>query len=80
MPCSVVNSARLAFVDGKGRAGVWTGRSGDVRILGRHPSGYVDGFARDGAVIATNTETDRTSAWPPDGGPSAQGQERRRSI
>ena len=34
------DSARLAFVDAKGRVGVWTTRSGQVRILGRDPEAY----------------------------------------
>jgi WD40 repeat protein len=67
------NSARLAFVDMRGRVGVWTTRSGEVRILGRDPEAFDADFARDGAVVTTgnNDAGDETKrVWPPDGGPS----------
>jgi WD40 repeat protein len=62
------DSTRLAFVDRNDRVGVWTRRSGDVRILGRDLDAVEVGFARDGAVIAIG-ETKR-QAWPLGGGRS----------
>ena len=68
------DSARLAFVDWEGRVGVWTSRSGDVRILGRDPDAYDADFGRDGVVVAIGSDdatgADTKRAWPPDGGPS----------
>ena len=66
------DSARLAFVDMKGRVGVRTTRSGQVRILGRDREAYRVEFTRDGAVVATgfNDAGDETKrVWPPDGSP-----------
>jgi WD40 repeat protein len=65
------DSARLAFVDTKGRVGVWT-RSGQVRILGRDREAYSAEFTRNGDVVVTsfnNAGDDRTRVWPLDGGP-----------
>ena len=66
------DSARLAFVDMKGRVGVWTTRSGQVRILGRDREAYFAEFTRDGDVVVTSFNDagdDRTRVWPLDGGP-----------
>ena len=52
--------------------GVWTTRSGQVRILGRDPEVYDIGFTRDGAVATTSFNDagdDTKRVWPADGSP-----------